>query len=72
MVGSADVSNETRAEGDVLHAGGAWNASLALHLARPHFNLRLGVEYGNYHIPMINLVLPGRGWLPMFDLYWRI
>lgn len=75
MVGSADqgeVSNETRAEGDALGVGGAWQASLSMHLARPHFNLRFGLEYGNHHVPVVNLVLPSRGILPTFDLYWRI
>jgi len=75
MVGSADqgtATNETRAEGDALGVGGAWQASLAAHLARPHFNLRFGVEYGNYHVPVVNLVLPSRGWMPTLDIYWRI
>ncbi|HSD88000.1 MAG TPA: hypothetical protein VLB44_10820 [Kofleriaceae bacterium] len=75
MVGASDqgtVSNETRAEGDMFGVGGAWTANVAFHLARPHFNLRLGLEYGNYHVPMINLVVPSRGWMPTFDLYWRI
>jgi hypothetical protein len=75
MVGASDqgtVSNETRAEGDALGVGGAWTANIAFHLAKPHFNLRLGLEYGNYHVPMLNLVLPSRGWMPTFDLYWRI
>ncbi|HEY5947372.1 MAG TPA: hypothetical protein VIV40_17835 [Kofleriaceae bacterium] len=75
MVGAADqgtVSNETRAEGDAFGVGGAWQASLAAHLARPHFNLRFGLEYGNHHVPLVNLVLPSRGIMPTLDLYWRI
>lgn len=35
------------------------------------FNLRLGVGYGNYSIPGINLVLPKRTLIPDFDFYFR-
>jgi hypothetical protein len=35
------------------------------------FNVRLGAGYGNYFIPGINLVLPNRGIVPDFDLYFR-
>jgi hypothetical protein len=34
------------------------------------FNLRLGLGYGNYSVPMVNLVLPNKTVVPDFDLYW--
>jgi hypothetical protein len=53
-------------------ASGAWAASAAVHLAQGSFNLRLGVEYGNYHVPIVDLVAVQRGWLPVVDVYWRL
>ena len=35
------------------------------------FNLRLGVGYGNYSIPGINLVLPKKTLIPDLDFYFR-
>lgn len=35
------------------------------------FNLRLGVGYGNYSIPAINLVLPKKTLVPDLDFYFR-
>jgi hypothetical protein len=58
--------------GDRTAAEGAWAASVAVHLTDTHFNLRLGLEYGNYHVPLLNLVTPDRGWMPVLDVYWRI
>jgi hypothetical protein len=33
------------------------------------FNLRLGVGYGNYNIPLVNFVVPERTLIPEADLY---
>jgi hypothetical protein len=33
------------------------------------FNLRLGVGYGNYSVPLLNFVLPKKTVVPDFDLY---
>jgi len=33
------------------------------------FNLRLGVGYGNYNVPLVNFVLPERTLIPEADLY---
>jgi len=44
---------------------------VAAHYARAHFNLRLGLDAGNYHLPIVNFVLPQRGVLPTLDMYWR-
>ena len=67
-----NATNETTVEGDALGVGGAWNVSFAAHLQRPSFNLRFGVEYGNYHVPFVNFVAAQRGFLPMLDVYWRL
>lgn len=64
-------SGGVHVEGDPLALGHAWGTNVAAHLMRRHFNLRLGVEYGNYHIPIVNFVAPQRGFLPTLDLYWR-
>jgi len=75
MVGEEDegtASNETRIEGDALGVGGAWTVNFEAHLARKHFNLRFGVEYGNYHVPFVNFVAAQRGFLPTIDMYWRL
>jgi hypothetical protein len=66
------TTNETTVEGDALGVGHAWTINAAAHLAMKHFNLRLGVEYGNYHVPFVNFVAHQRGFLPMLDLYWRL
>lgn len=74
MVGSdesGEVSNTTRIEGDAIPVGRAFAVNLAAHLAWGRFNLRLGIEAGNYHLPFVNFVLPQRGVLPTADLYWR-
>lgn len=34
------------------------------------FNLRLGMGYGNYSVPMFNLVLPNKTVVPDLDVYW--
>ena len=38
----------------------------------PRHAVRVGAEYGNYSVPIVNFVTKGRGWLPVIDLYWRI
>jgi len=68
-----EVSNTTRGEGDLMGLGrSAWAVGGELHMTWEHTNLRLGVEYGNYSLPIINFVTKERGWLPVLDLYWRI
>jgi len=66
------LSNTTMAKGDAIGAGRAWAGSLAFHYAGKHYNLRLGLEYGNYQVPVLNLVSADRGIAPMFSMYWRI
>jgi hypothetical protein len=70
--GGAEFNNTTSVKGDLLSLGRAWSASLVWHLSLSHFNLRAGVEYGNYTLPLVNFVMPQRGPMPIIDLYWRI
>ena len=71
--GDGEVSNTTRGESDLMDVSGrGWSGSAELHLTWPHTNLRAGVEYGNYALPIVNFVTAERGWMPVVDLYWRI
>lgn len=36
------------------------------------FNLRVGMGYGNYNVPGLNLIIPERHPFPVFDLFWRL
>ncbi len=68
-----EVENTTRGESDLMDVGGrAWSVGGELHLTWEHTNIRLGVEYGNYSVPIVNFVTAQRGWLPVIDLYWRL
>lgn len=69
--GEPMASNTTYVEGDLLKVGRTYAVSLAAHYAREHFNLRFGIEYGNLHIPYLNLVVPIHGPMPSLDVYWR-
>lgn len=37
---------------------------------RKHFNLSLGLGYGNYNVPVVNFMIPTRMVCPELDLYW--
>jgi hypothetical protein len=68
-----EVSNTTRGEDDLMNVGGrAWSAGAEVHLTGKHVNLRLGLEYGHYALPIVNFVVNERGYMPTLDLYWRI
>ena len=47
----------------------AFSVVPSLQLSSGAFNLRLGVGYGNYNVPLVNFVLPQRALAPEFDLY---
>ncbi len=67
------VSGGVRGESDLMSVSGrAWSVSAEVHFTWSWTNLRIGAEYGNYSIPIVNFVTAQRGWLPVFDLYWRI
>ena len=72
-VTDGSVSNTIGGEGNMWSLGGrAWSVAGELHFTWEHTNLRLGVEYGHYTVPVANVVVPRRGYLPVFDIYWRI
>ena len=58
-------------ERDLLPEETAWNVSLSTAWSWSHFNLRLGLQYGNFTIPEVNIVLPGQLLTPVGDIYWR-
>lgn len=67
------VSNTTRVEGDLMSMSGrGWSLSGEVHFTWDHTNLRLGLEYGYYNVPIVNFVAPQRGFLPVIDVYGRI
>jgi hypothetical protein len=35
-----------------------------------HFNLQIGLGYGNFNVPGVNFMVPKRTLVPDFDLYW--
>jgi hypothetical protein len=41
----------------------------SLHVSWGVFNLRLGLGYGNFNVPLLNFVLPDPSLIPEFDLY---
>lgn len=62
----------------VVHGGGAardfevrdaFSVVPSLLITLGVFNLRLGVGYGNYNIPLVNFVVPQRTLIPEADLY---
>jgi hypothetical protein len=40
-----------------------------VHLSWGELNLRAGLGYGNYNLPLVNFVLPRRTLIPDFDLF---
>jgi hypothetical protein len=68
-----DTTGSGMVSSDLMDVSGrAWATSGEIHVARKHLNLRAGVEYGNYAVPIVNFVANKRGWMPVLDLYWRI
>jgi len=57
-----------RADANVDELRGA-SGTLALHYARKSFRLRAGAGYGNYSLPVLNLVVPVAIPYPELDLY---
>lgn len=48
-----------------------WSVRGLLHWTIGPVNLRTGVSYGNYTLPMLNLAAPTKYWMPTFNLYLR-
>jgi len=49
---------------------GGWSIGLATVLSWRIFNLRAGVGYGNFNVPVVNFVKDDKTIIPEFDLYW--
>jgi hypothetical protein len=49
--------------------GSAFSVVPSLHVSWGVLNLRAGVGYGNYNIPLVNFVLPDRTLIPELDLF---
>jgi len=47
----------------------AYSIVPSLHLSWGWFNLRAGVGYGNFNVPLLNFVLPDRTLIPELDLF---
>ncbi|MEL6180782.1 MAG: hypothetical protein AAFS10_17605 [Myxococcota bacterium] len=58
-------------ETDALNVEGASSVSLIAHWAWSTLNLRLGLGYGNWSLPLVNFVLPTRTPIVHLDLFWR-
>lgn len=42
----------------------------AVHLSWGSLNMKFGLGYGNFNIPLVNFVLPQRSLIPELDLFW--
>jgi hypothetical protein len=47
----------------------AYSIVPSVHMSWGRFNLRAGVGYGNFNVPLVNFVLPERTLIPEFDLF---
>ena len=54
-----------------LSEGARANVVLSGFWSWPHFNLKTGLLYGHYNLPMVNFFMDERIVFPELDLYWR-
>jgi hypothetical protein len=54
-----------------LEVEAAASVTVSLHLMLGGFNLKAGVGYGNWSLPLLNLVVPRQTPIAEFDLFWR-
>ncbi|MFT3925359.1 MAG: hypothetical protein QM778_22665 [Myxococcales bacterium] len=66
---TADVTAKGTANG--ADASNGYSVQVSALFSWRYFNLRLGVGYGNYNAPGLNLVVPKRLPFPVFDIFWR-
>ena len=59
------------ASSDVVDIEGASSIVISLHWALEVFNLRFGLGYGNWSVPMVNFVMPNKTPILDLDLFWR-
>jgi hypothetical protein len=58
-------------ESDVADVQNAYSIIPSVQLSWGSFNLRCGVGYGNWSVPIVNFVIPEKSKIFDFDLYWR-
>jgi hypothetical protein len=63
------VVNSNASASDEFSVRDAFSVVPSVLLSLGVFNLRLGLGYGNYNVPVLNFVLPQRTLIPEFDLY---
>lgn len=68
---TTEVSNETTATTEAMSMRGDVTVRAAVHYSFDSVNLKLGVQYGTPTVPGINLAVPVRVPMPIFDVYWR-
>lgn len=56
---------------DVADVSGAWSVVPSFHWSWDRWNLRLGLGYGNWSLPVVHMVVPVKTVIPELDLYWR-
>jgi hypothetical protein len=65
------VHVRAKARPKALNLARGSSADLSVLLSWSSFHLRLGIGYGSYNVPGVNLVLPKPRPYPVVDLYWR-
>jgi hypothetical protein len=78
-VGSINVDLDSATTADVkakgsptfVDANKGYSVAVSALFSWSSFNLRVGMGYGNYNVPGMNLVVPKRLPFPIFDLFWR-
>lgn len=76
-VGHVQVDDRTTVDivatgnSDVLDPARAFALTTDFAWSWRHFNLRAGLTYGNYNVPVVNFVVPTKIVFPNLDVYWR-
>tara|TARA_B100000579_G_scaffold409018_1_gene397671 strand:- start:106 stop:915 length:810 start_codon:yes stop_codon:yes gene_type:complete len=65
IAGSADTSS------DAAEVDGGFSIIASGQHSWSSFNLRYGIGYGNWSLPVINMVMPEKSGIVEFDMFWR-
>jgi hypothetical protein len=63
------VAVHSDVSGSRFEASDGFSVVPAVHFSWGELNLRAGLGYGNYNVPLVNFVLPDRTLIPDFDLF---
>ena len=66
-----EIAAAANTESDAVDVQNAYSIIPSAHISWGGFNLRFGIGYGNWSVPVINLVLPEKTPIVDLDLYWR-